>query len=333
MTLELSWRRLWKPDLRASPWQQLTLDDNKYLIKSRFDDDSYEILVTNLTRFWYENLKGEKLKNRVNMLNPCFEAPLAKILDLIKENITKEDEETRLILKKSDDLFVLEISSQLAGMPFSYSFEAELASNEMGRDHLTVPLLVMVAELQRQQNELYKILEAKDKEINDYKCHGGKTSRKYLQTSPFDNVAFHNNMITSKDFECEVKSFWEKTFTLPSQELYREIATKQAYLQSSPVKNELVTTDESITERISDPSVESWSNRIPASVIGKHNSPNKASLENSPVKSPASSKDSSNETTPKKDDELIRRQTLERKLEMEAAREQEKVKKKRKLKL
>ena len=48
----------------------------------------------------------------------------------------------------------------------------------MFADHLTGPLVTMVAELSRRQNELYAILIAKDKELNDLKSQGTKVSRR-----------------------------------------------------------------------------------------------------------------------------------------------------------
>lgn len=51
---------------------------------------------------------------------------------------------------------------------------------------MTVPLLTMVGELHRRQLELFKLLKAKDKEIDDYKGHGAKVSRsKYFDYNMF----------------------------------------------------------------------------------------------------------------------------------------------------
>ncbi len=44
-------------------------------------------------------------------------------------------------------------------------------------DHVTVPLIAMVSELSRQQEELMMIVEKKDKEIDDYKSQGVRPSR------------------------------------------------------------------------------------------------------------------------------------------------------------
>ena len=43
--------------------------------------------------------------------------------------------------------------------------------------HMTVPLLGMVGELLRRQEEMARLLANKDKEIDDYKSQGGRVSR------------------------------------------------------------------------------------------------------------------------------------------------------------
>ncbi|CAG5127160.1 unnamed protein product, partial [Candidula unifasciata] len=312
MTAELQWRRRWKPDLKSSPWkplEQVDIQDardtsQKYLMKTKFDDRSCELLVTDLSHFWYEKLTEDALKKRVAKQNPSIEAPLPKILDHIQSSLQKPGKETQLSLTHQNDRIILKVNSLLAGMPFHFSFQAELADQEMGREHLTIPLMAMVGELYRQQQELFRLLALKDKQIDDYKSQGATVSRKYLETAPFDEVAFHNSMATSKGFEEEVKTFGEKAFTSLGQDLYREISTKRAWLLSSPVKDGDVEVDET-SESVGapgGPSVESWSNRLPTSLVQRNTSPNKqpSSSNSSPAKSPASSKGSSTEETPTK---------------------------------
>ena len=62
MTSELEWRRRWKPDLRARPWK--TFQDSKFLMKSKFFDDSYLILITDYTSVWFEELDEDGIKKR-----------------------------------------------------------------------------------------------------------------------------------------------------------------------------------------------------------------------------------------------------------------------------
>uniref|UniRef100_A0A0B6ZEC2 Non-homologous end-joining factor 1 n=1 Tax=Arion vulgaris TaxID=1028688 RepID=A0A0B6ZEC2_9EUPU len=341
MASELQWRRRWKPDLYSCPWRplnQVELKDgdtsSKYFIKTKFDDSSYELILTDLTNFWYEKLADDALTKRVSKLNPSIEAPITKVLDQIRLSIEKPGQDTRITLTHSNEKVILKINCLLAGMPFHYFFQTGPANNEMGRDHMTIPLMAMVGELYRQQQELFKMLASKDKQIEDYKTQGAKVSRKYLETTVFDEVVFHNSMVTSKGFEEEVKTFGENAFMSLGQDLYREISTKRAWLLSSPVKDGDMEVSETTGSISGGPSVESWSNRLPASLAQKHTSPNKVnvSTNSSPAKSPASSKGSSTDTTPVKDTEMLRRQALERKLELEEAKQQEKVKKKKKLK-
>ena len=47
-------------------------------------------------------------------------------------------------------------------------------------EHFSIPLLVMVGELERQQSELISILKGKDREIEDYKAQGSKVTRSML---------------------------------------------------------------------------------------------------------------------------------------------------------
>ena len=57
------------------------------------------------------------------------------------------------------------------------SVSSDVLTAPQARDHLTVPLLAMVSELFRRQKELTTIIVAKDKEIDDYKSQGVRTSR------------------------------------------------------------------------------------------------------------------------------------------------------------
>ncbi|XP_005103912.1 non-homologous end-joining factor 1 [Aplysia californica] len=337
---ELNWRRRWKPDLCACSWRPLDVpsdDGNKYLIKAKFDNSSYEVIVTDLTSFWYEKLSGDALKKRVSKLNPSIEAPLTKILSHVETNLGAESKESKLTLTHKDDSVNIKMTSQLAGMPFSFVFHTVLNEEDMGKKHLALPLMAMVGELYRQQQELFKILATKDKEIDDYKSQGVKATRKHIETTPFDVLVFRNSMVTSKGFENEVKASGSQAFTSLGQELYREIATKQAWLNSGsdPQDDDVdngVAMEGGETRSVGAPSVESWASRLPSSIAPRNVSPAKTSPGKSPPVSPASSKASSTDVTPVKDSELLRRQALERKLEQEEAKQHDKAKKKKKLK-
>ena len=64
-------------------------------------------------------------------------------------------------------------------------------------DHLTCPLLGMIGELQRRQQELVRLLKLKDKEIDDYKIQGGKVTRSKF----YDIFMFLRSLCSYKVFK------------------------------------------------------------------------------------------------------------------------------------
>merc|ERR1711976_324913 len=89
MTTETEWRRRWKADLKTSAWRLLKTDGESFHVKSVFRDDSYEIMVTDFTTVWLEQLDAEDIKKRSKKLNPSVEAPTSKIVDLLREHVVE----------------------------------------------------------------------------------------------------------------------------------------------------------------------------------------------------------------------------------------------------
>lgn len=343
MTTEVEWRRRWKPGLHASPWQQINSGDTSYLIKYCFSTDSYEVLLTDFTNFWFEELSNKSLKKRIQILNPGIEAPLTRILDQIRSVLDKTQDDPKTSLKVSfktgpdgdEERVKLTLNCDLAGMPFTWNFQCHPAENSLASEHLTLPLMAMVGELTRRQEELVKVIQNKDKEIDDYKSQGTKASRKHIETPAFVETAFEMNMMTSKGFEKRVKEFESRTFDAKGQDLYRQIMTKRAWINRSPSKatpmeDDSLLADMSVPADVrKPPGGQSWGNsRLPPS-LQPSVSPSK-----SPNKTPSPAKSSNNTTpdaSPVKDTELLRRQALERRLEEEGAKKIEKTKKKKKM--
>ena len=67
MTTEVEWRRTWKPDICAYPWQPIHCDGNVYMIKYHFSQENYEMMLTDLTSVWYEELARAALQKRVQV--------------------------------------------------------------------------------------------------------------------------------------------------------------------------------------------------------------------------------------------------------------------------
>ncbi|OQV24296.1 hypothetical protein BV898_01836 [Hypsibius exemplaris] len=69
-------------------------------------------------------------------------------------------------------------------------WEVNMTRQSFPLAHLVLPLYTDMHFLTDTTAELYRIIEKKDKEIEDYKNHGAKVSRKHLSTAPFDADAF-----------------------------------------------------------------------------------------------------------------------------------------------
>ncbi|XP_074652956.1 non-homologous end-joining factor 1-like [Tubulanus polymorphus] len=339
---EIEWRRCWKPDLLSRPWIKMTLADGcTYLVKYLFRDRCYEVLLTDLTSSWLETISDCEIINRSKTLNPSVDAPIGRLLSQIEAGLTDEDVKQRSVASEDDDeVAVLTVESQLAGFPFIWKFRATKTDQSIMVNHMTIPLLSMVSELTRRQNELYKLLTDKDREINDYRLQGVKPTRKNVKTCEFDCTVFDSKMLASKEFEDEVAALGANTFqTEHGRKLYSQIMTKYSYLTSNNTTGTATggvggEEDGSLFGEITDDIPEtsggpSWGNtRLPASLV------NKPSPNTSPAKSPQKSAATiDHEQSQSTAAELLRRQELDRKLILAEAKKEEKAKKKRKLKL
>ncbi|CAI9719355.1 non-homologous end-joining factor 1-like [Octopus vulgaris] len=230
MDLETKWRSLWKPDLKCCPWRILQADEYVYLIKTRFGENCYECMITDLTNYWCESLTERECCQRLQELNPNLEAPISKILEHIKLNIDKNPSDNLRISKDDKGTMHIWINSKLSRFPFTWQLVGEPAHEEMVSENMTIPLLMMVSELNRRQRELIHIISKKDLEIEDYRAQSVKLNQKQLATVYFDETSFGNNMVLSKEFEDNVKLLGTTAFESYGQDLYRQIMTKYTWL-------------------------------------------------------------------------------------------------------
>ncbi|KAK2138807.1 hypothetical protein NP493_7111g00000 [Ridgeia piscesae] len=201
------------------------------------------------------------------------------------------------------------MTTVLAGLTFNWHFQCAPASADMVSGHLVQPLVTMVTELHRQQEELYRLLTNKDKEIGDLKSQGVRVSRKHLETPLFDKSVFKDGMLASKGFVDVMQASCGEAFNRDGQRLYEDIAIKLAWL-CHETQTQVESDKESLEE---DETVEgsglrtvetgqSWLNRVPLSLqsgqgasISPRKSPGK-----SPGKSPQKSAGSSTDPSPVK---------------------------------
>lgn len=77
-----------------------------------------------------------------------------------------------------DIIFELRMQSKLSNVKFNWIFELEQLDSKLIRDHVVFPLIFNSTEYQLREQELLKVIRAKDKEIEDYKAQGVKLSRR-----------------------------------------------------------------------------------------------------------------------------------------------------------
>ena len=111
-------------------------------------------------------------------LNPCLEAPLSKIILLLERSFCNVDS-TATFKTAPDESggLNLQMVTKIVGVNFYYNFSFNVCESELARDYLLVPLMLANAEHEIREAELIKIIQSKDKELDDYKSQGAKLAR------------------------------------------------------------------------------------------------------------------------------------------------------------
>lgn len=78
---------------------------------------------------------------------------------------------------KSTDSLNIRMNSKFSGAKFRWEFNFERLNEKCLRQHVILPLIYCSAEYQLREQELIRLVQAKDKEIDDYKSQGHKLSR------------------------------------------------------------------------------------------------------------------------------------------------------------
>ena len=111
-----------------------------------------------------------------------MEAPIRSIVNHLSDNFTFNSQTNETIFSfdetraESRDLR-LNMNSKLSGAKFRWYFQFERLDNTYLRQHVLLPLIYTSAEFQLREQELVRLVQAKDKEIDDFKSQGHKLSR------------------------------------------------------------------------------------------------------------------------------------------------------------
>lgn len=346
MTAQAEWLRRWQPTLESQPWRILRIRATVYLLKSQFSATSYVVCLCDFQTVYQEKLTNKELLRRFKVLNPKVEAPLSRLLSHLSQSLQQSDTDCQWSVEcRSDNeagILVATIRSQLSVLPFIWEFHLQKTGDNALQHQLLFPLLAMVGELSRRETNLKKLLEAKDREIEDYKASGAQISRRTLRTLKFDEKAFTNEMNFSMEFEQVVCRCQTQTFEqIECRDLYKQVMIKDAFLNRqtaslSPDEGDslfgLLPSMDDSGKSVSLPTGQregtaggSWSNRLPPSLVPESQSENHKT---EPFKSTDGSPNALSSTALSGDTEVQARAAIAKRLANEA--EKEKGKKKRK---
>ena len=105
--------------------------------------------------------------------------PGSKLLSHLRNILLSTDDACSFETRKANDPGQMDwhLVSKLFGVKFYWEFGFKLVNWMSLKDQFVIPLLFSVREYQQRETELIKIIQSKDKEIDDYKSQGFKLVR------------------------------------------------------------------------------------------------------------------------------------------------------------
>jgi len=176
-------------NLIKANWYQKEIGNRKLNLKFYFGESSYQLIIFDLKKFKIYRIEeqSEKISWIFKELNPGLEAPLAKVLSILKNALSKPDSNDNFKIVDNGTLnLTIRMETKISQIRFCYKFVLTETDNEDIREYFVLPFLLNNAELQLREAELVKIIQKKDKELDDYKSQGARLSRNNLATEIFN---------------------------------------------------------------------------------------------------------------------------------------------------
>lgn len=90
--------------------------------------------------------------------------------------------------ENNDRSLKVNLNSKLSGVKFRWLFRFNRLESSLLREHVILPLIFSCAEYQLRELELIRLIQAKDKELDDYKSQGVKLSRSNIKKHHIFNL-------------------------------------------------------------------------------------------------------------------------------------------------
>ncbi|XP_077304004.1 non-homologous end-joining factor 1 [Lithobates pipiens] len=195
------------PDMDARllplPWKSLQIAGRTFLCKVLFTDSAYCLLLSDLSSVWCEEVGAEVIQERSKELNKRLKAPISSFLSHLSRLLlplldSRDDGHGQFSCQRTENTLMLQVKSQLSGLPFYWEFHCKEANVTTVCRHLVQPLVCMTKALDCQSQELCTLLLQKDAEIQDYQESGAALTRGRLKTESFDEGSFQESFLAEK---------------------------------------------------------------------------------------------------------------------------------------
>ncbi|XP_064471617.1 non-homologous end-joining factor 1-like [Ornithodoros turicata] len=201
-------------------WHSYSCGDFHGLGKCIVSNGYLRLILTDLKRVYSESLNAEDLEERCKELNPGLEVTpsfLLKHLDLHTNSALRDN--TSIPLKISEhgsEKLVLDLTSDVSGVPFIWKYCLIVQGADELYNMVTLPMVLMVAGLQKTQCELIKLLHTTDTEPRG---PGPKLSQKKRN---FDECTFFDQTLDTGMLRGSLGNVLKSTFNSSGEDLFRK---------------------------------------------------------------------------------------------------------------
>lgn len=190
--------------LLQTPWLPVNIGGCHFMSKSWFGEAEYHVLLTDMKCMWEERMGTLDIQDRAQELNRRLRAPVSAFFSHLRQvaepcltgsGERRHPEAQISLTRQEDENILMKLKSELAGLPFHWEFHCTPTAVTLACVQLLRPLLAMSRLLQRQVEQLGRLLVHKDTEIQDYRENGATLSRERLQTDVFEEQMYRDDFM------------------------------------------------------------------------------------------------------------------------------------------
>ncbi|GBM12117.1 hypothetical protein AVEN_39458-1 [Araneus ventricosus] len=136
-----------------------------YVMKYRFDEDGYILMVSDLAAVYAEKLDEKAIQERFQVLNPYAEMLPKVILKHVKQSVKKilagdqAHEQTELKITLDSNKVIIQHQFNTSGVRFMFNFEPQKLSDNQFKSHILRPILLRALILDEEKAALQRKVE------------------------------------------------------------------------------------------------------------------------------------------------------------------------------